>query len=222
MSGETAGRTLAQTPSALEVALGLLSTALLVVYPVIVYFAFDRLGIRGAALLMLVALAPAAVLRLGRARDRRVGTVALVPLITVTLLALGAALERAALVLAVPTAINLALFATFAPTLVYGPPMIERFARLTDPELTQAEVRWCRTWTVIWSTFFVLNAATAAALAAWAPLAYWVFHTSVLGYVLMGFLLATEWIVRKLRFRRFGAGPVDRALARLVPEDRVP
>lgn len=216
MSGDAANRALARNPSTLTVALGVLSSALLVLYPVIVYFAFDRLGVRGAALLMLAALSPALLGRLRRTTDHRVGTVAMVPVVTVAMLATGAALEAASLVLAVPTAVNLLLFATFAPTLASGPPMIERFARLTHPDLIADEVRWCRQWTVVWSVFFVLNALTAALLAAFAPLTYWVFHTSVLGYVLMGLLLGTEWLIRKLRFKRFGRGPVDRLLARLA------
>jgi uncharacterized membrane protein len=216
MPGDAANRALARNPSTLTVALGILSSALLVLYPVIVYFAFDRLGVRGAALLMLAALSPALLARLRRTTDQRVGTVAMVPVVTVALLATGAALEAAALVLAVPTAVNVLLFASFAPTLVSGPPMIERFARLTHPDLTEPEIVWCRRWTVVWSVFFVLNALTAALLAAFAPIAMWVFHTSILGYVLMGLLLGTEWVVRKLRFKRFGRGPVDRMLERLA------
>jgi uncharacterized membrane protein len=94
--------------------------------------------------------------------------------------------------------------------------MIERFARMTDPDLRPEEVRWCRAWTVAWSAFFVVNGAVAAALALFAPLRWWTLHTSVLGYVAMGLLLGGEWIARKVRFRRFGDNAVERLLERVT------
>mgnify|MGYP000157911794 CR=1 FL=1 len=42
--------------------------------------------------------------------------------------------------------------------------------RLSHADLRPEEVRWCRSWTVVWCVFFALNATTAAALAAYAPL----------------------------------------------------
>ncbi len=206
--------------TALEVAQVVLSSALFIAYPVVVYFGFERLGVRGAALLMLALLTPFAVARLGRLRHERLGTMAVLPLVSVGLLSAGAALEAAAWVLAVPTVINGLLLAMFAPTLVSGPPMIERFARLSHADLRPDEVRWCRGWTVVWCVFFALNAATAATLAAFAPLTWWVFHTSILGYVLMGVLLGSEWFVRKIRFRRFSDNAFERALDRHTTRGR--
>lgn len=104
--------------------------------------------------------------------------------------------------MAAPLLPQLLLGWAFARTLWQRQPMIERFARRIDADLQDDEVRWCRGWTIVWTVFFLLNAATIAALAAWAPVAWWLFYTGVLGYVLMGCLLGSEWLVRKLRFGR--------------------
>lgn len=194
----------------------IVSGVVFVAYPLVIYAGLSWLGPREAALLLLALLAPIVVARLRRLRSERLGTLALLPVITFALVAASAALGASGFMLAVPTVTNLLLFAFFAPTLRYGPPMIERFARMTDPDLRPAEVRWCRAWTVVWSSFFVANGAVAALLALYAPLAWWTLHTSLVGYVLMGLLLAGEWIARKLRFRRFGDHPVDRLLARVT------
>ncbi len=43
----------------------------------------------------------------------------------------------------------------------------------------------------------VLLAAVAAALALWAPLAWWTLYTGLIAYLLMGLLFAGEWLVRQ-------------------------
>jgi uncharacterized membrane protein len=128
--------------------------------------------------------------------------VAFVPLVTVGLLGLSAALDDAGFVLLVPVLVNLGLLATFAPTLRWGPPMIERFARLQEPELPGAKVAWCRMWTWIWCGFFLLNAGTAAALAVFAPLEWWTLYNGLIAYGLIGLMFAVELVLRHLKFGR--------------------
>lgn len=138
-----------------------------------------------------------------------------VPGITVVLLGVGALFGEAGLALWTPVAINGALFLTFATTLRRGPPLVERFARLTVPDLEPAELRWCWGWTVAWAAFFVVNGSVAAGLAAWGPLTWWTLYTGLLGYIAVGIMFGVEYTVRKYRFGRLGDHPLDRALARL-------
>ena len=96
------------------------------------------------------------------------------------------------------------MLAVFGVTLRRGAmPMIERFARLQDPELTADKQQWCRLWTWIWCSFFVVNASAAGVLAALAPMAWWVAWTTTISYALMGVLFGGEWLLRR---RRFGHG----------------
>jgi len=172
----------------------------LLLYPFAVYVGLSHFDVRGAALLLLVLIAPAAVARLKKYRSTEVRALAFVPLVTVGLLAAGAALDAAGFILFVPVFVNLGLLATFGPTLRWGPPMIERFARLQEPELSDAKVSWCRIWTWIWCAFFSLNAATAAALALFAPLQWWTVYNGLIAYGLIGLLFATEFMLRHLKF----------------------
>jgi len=105
---------------------------------------------------------------------------------------------------------------TFAATLVRPPPMIERYATLQQPDLTAGEKAHCLTWTWIWVVFFVVNAGVAEALALGATMDAWAAYSGGIAYVLMGLLFAVEYVVRKARFDRFGGGPLDRALARVL------
>lgn len=184
-----------------------------ILYPVLVFFGLPYFGVRGAALAMVGAMVLSLVFQLwGRGRISRLTWI---PLVTVGLLSVSALLNNLGWMLAVPSALSMLLFALFFPTLFLGRPMVERFARVQHPDLRADEVSWCRGWTMGWCGFFVVNASLAAALALWAPLFWWTFYTSVVAYVLMGTMFASEWTVRKLRFRRFSDGPVDQWLSQL-------
>lgn len=174
----------------------------LLLYPFAVYVGLSRWDPRAAALVLLVLIAPAAIARLKRYRASELRAIAFVPLVTVGLLSLSAALDSTGFILVVPVFVNLGLLATFGPTLRWGPPMIERFARLQEPELSGPKMAWCRTWTWIWCGFFTLNATAAAALALFAPLQWWTLYNGLIAYGLIGLLFAVEIVLRHLKFGR--------------------
>ena len=172
-------------------------------------------GSRTAALALAALLVPATIVRL-RGLDRpSIKTVAFVPAVALVMFLVSAALDRFGLVLAIPTTVNAVLLAGFAPTLRRGPSMVERFARIQHPDLTDGEIAWCRIWTLVWCGFFVWNGTLATILAIFAPLEWWTVYNGILSYVQMVLLFAIEIVARKLRFRRFDGGLPDRLLERL-------
>jgi len=170
-------------------------------YPAFVYLALERLGPRAVSVVLLVVLVPVFWWRV-RAHDREtVKALAIVPAVTLVALVLGATLDAAGGVLLVPVAINAALLTAFGATLFGGrTPMIERFARLVEPELSEAKLRWCRRWTWVWVSFFVFNGGLALALALFAPVRWWALYNGLVAYVLIGLLFAIEWVARRLLF----------------------
>lgn len=89
----------------------------------------------------------------------------------------------------------------FASTLIRPPSMIERFARLAEPDLPEAGVIWTRKVTFVWCGFFVLNALLALATVLFASMQVWVLYNGFISYVLMGLLLLGEFILRKRQQR---------------------
>ncbi len=79
----------------------------------------------------------------------------------------------------------------------FGPPLIERLARLREPELPEVAVRYTRQVTKVWIGFFLGNGALSGALTLWAPLSWWALYTGLIAYGLMGLLFAGEWLVRQ-------------------------
>lgn len=96
-----------------------------------------------------------------------------------------------------PVLLSAALLVMFGLSLRHGMPVVERLARLTDPDLPPKAVRYTRQVTQVWCGFFLVNGVIAAGLALWAPLPYWTLYTGVIAYALMGVLFAGEWLVRR-------------------------
>lgn len=196
--------------------LTIVMAALTVLYPLAVYYGLTRLGTRSVVIVLAVLLGLRGLMKWK--------TLVREPRELIGVLLIGGALLCSALfdeprfLLATPVLINAGLFITFAGSLATDTPLIERFARMQVSDLSPEELRYCRTVTQVWSGFFVLNGGTALALALLAPLSWWALYNGLLAYVLIGLLGASEYVIRKRRFGRFGDNPIDRVLrAVLVP-----
>ena len=111
----------------------------------------------------------------------------------------------------------------FALTLIKPPSMIERFARLAEPNLPESGVIWTRKVTIIWCIFFVINALIALWSVLFAPMKVWVIYNGFISYVLMGILLLGEFILRK-RHQRLNSyaivsGQIDSSQINPSPND---
>jgi uncharacterized membrane protein len=198
-----------------------LHAVFVVLYPAIVYIALTRLGARAAGLLVAAALVVGLALRArGERREHAVSALG-VPLTLIGVALLGAVFDDERLVLALPVIANLALLAHFAASL-RGMPIVERFARAIDDDVWPEQVVYCRKVTVLWCGFFAVNAVAIAALAVFAPLAWWTLYAGVGSYVLVGAMVSAEYVVRRYLFRKYGTNPFDRVLSRLMPARHAP
>src|SRR5690606_1701831 len=90
-----------------------------------------------------------------------------VPLSLLALFAAAALSGQPRLFLALPVLVNLGLLANFAASLRGEVSLVERFARLQEPELPPGGPAYCRKVTIAWCVFFVANAGVSLALAVW-------------------------------------------------------
>ncbi|MEZ4452434.1 MAG: hypothetical protein R3B09_23425 [Nannocystaceae bacterium] len=205
-----------------KILLTVVHTALVIAYPLTVYLGLTHFGARQLGIVLLLLLLPGILARAHSAPRADLWVVVRVPLTLILVLGVGAALDDPRLFLALPVVANLALLAHFAGSLRGEVSLVERFARLQEPELPPGGPAYCRRVTQVWCVFFVVNAAIAGALALWAPLGVWTLYTGLLAYLLMGLLFTVEFVVRKLTFRRFGDSLPDRLLARILRPARAP
>jgi len=99
-----------------------------------------------------------------------------------------------------PALLSGAFLLVFGLSLVNPPTVVERLARLRNPDLTASGVRYTRQVTQVWCLFFVLNGLIAAWTAVWGSRELWAVYTGFISYVAMGLLFAGEWVVRRRLF----------------------
>lgn len=95
-----------------------------------------------------------------------------------------------------PVFMSLGVALVFGNTLLYPPSMIERFARLSEPNLDAAGVLYTRKVTLIWVVFCLLNAALSLTTVLLGDLELWTLYNGCISYVLMGVLMVGEYVVR--------------------------
>ena len=188
-------------------------------YPLIVYLAYTRLEARALAFLLLGLYAVAAALRIRDAKAE-IGRLVRQHSGLAVLLGIAIATGNATVVLFSPAIVSLYLLWTFSASLRGGVPMVERLARIVEDDLPDFTLPYCRKVTIVWCAFLASNALCAGALALVAPLEWWALYTGLIAYLLVGALLAGEFIVRKIWFRHFSESPLDRIFSRLFPPGR--
>lgn len=72
-------------------------------------------------------------------------------------------------------------------------PIVERLARLQEPDLPEKGVRYTRRVTQIWCGFFIINGGIALFTALYGDMSLWTAWNGMIAYFLMGTLMAGEW-----------------------------
>lgn len=171
------------------IGLGLLLAGLL--YPFAVYFGMEHFAPWQFGLLL-----GGLWLARGLTGERRPGSLWMA-LSAIAFCGLLALLNSPLLLRWYPVLISAFMLGLFGLSLKFGPPMVERLARLREPQLPDVAINYTRQVTRVWSLFFLCNGLIAAALTLWAPLSWWMLYTGLISYGLMGLLFAIEWLVRQ-------------------------
>lgn len=96
-----------------------------------------------------------------------------------------------------PVMVNLGFLVLFAGSLVSPPSIVERMARLREPNLSPEGVAYTLKVTWMWSGFFLINGTIAAFTAVWTSNEIWTLYNGFIAYLLIGFLAGGEWLVRR-------------------------
>jgi uncharacterized membrane protein len=112
-------------------------------------------------------------------------------------LLMGALVNDADWLLAYPVFVSLLFFAVFSFSLIHPPTVVERLARLEFPDLPAHGVLYTRKVTLVWSGFFLGNAAISLLTICYGDRWLWSLYNGCISYVLMGLLMAGEMAVRR-------------------------
>jgi uncharacterized membrane protein len=170
-----------------------------VLYPVIAIVLVHAAGPGAALILLLVVLGVRAVLPGLRGVPASLG-LALLPVLA-AVAAIGA-FDRSLAVRLYPVFMNAAMLSVFAVTLWQPPSMVERFARILDPDLPPSGVRYTYNVTIVWILFFAINGSVALWTVLQPGWVAWTLYNGLLSYIAAGVLFAGEYIVRRRVMRR--------------------
>jgi uncharacterized membrane protein len=174
-----------------------IARVLFALYPLLIFAGLQFFDPRTVALAVLLALAlryRAHVARLlGAFSVAQFVALAIPPLLGLAVLVT----NSETLLRLYPSAISASMLIVFGVTLLRPPSMVERFARLSEPQLSPASVRYTRHVTQVWCGFFAANGAVAAYTAAFASREGWALYNGLVAYLLMGTLFAGERLVRR-------------------------
>jgi len=115
----------------------------------------------------------------------------------IALVAISVLLRETSLLLYYPVAVNLLLFVLFFSSLGARQSIVERLARLSEPDLPPAGVSYTRRVTQVWCIFFVFNGSLALYTCLNGDVGLWALYNGGISYLLIGLLMGIEWTVRK-------------------------
>jgi len=164
-------------------------------YPLLVYFGATKIP-SICFVLVGLALIGLRILALRRRPNARIWIIAF--LIAAFGLVIVLLLDPALAVKAYPVAVSLCVATIFGLSLLYPPTLVERMARLKEPNLPAQGVLYTRKVTIIWTVFLLANALISTATAVWGTLAQWTLWNGLISYILMGALFIGEMMVRRV------------------------
>ncbi|KPH41166.1 DNA gyrase subunit B, partial [Escherichia coli] len=138
----------------------LLTGLLLLAWPFVIWFGLAHNGLHWLLPLMALLL----LLRLRQTRRQAGPLQAVTQLVAVVGIALCVAsfmLKTHQLLLFYPVVVNAVMLAVFGGSLWSAMPIVERLARLQEPDLPEKGVRYTRHVTQIWRGFFIINGGIA-------------------------------------------------------------
>jgi len=121
-----------------------------------------------------------------------------------------------------PALVYLYLIWIFARSLEQPVSIIGQMARRVAPKAPDFIDPYCRKLTLVWCGVFAVNAAGISGFALAGRYDAWAWYSGAFSYFFMAAFQAIEFVVRKLWFRHYGRGPLDRVFARLFPSENTP
>ncbi|ECI0838808.1 DNA gyrase subunit B [Salmonella enterica subsp. diarizonae] len=175
--------------------------ALLLAWPFVIWFGLAHNSLHWLLPLMALLL----VLRLRQAR-KNAGPMRFVmqsvALAGIALCVASVLLKTHQLLLFYPVVVNAVMLSVFGGSLWSAMPLVERLARLRPPDLPPQGVRYTRRVTQIWCLFFIFNGTIALFTALHGDMRMWTTWNGMLSYLLMGALMAGEWLIRRQVMKR--------------------
>ena len=172
-------------------------------YPALVYVGMSYLGVTWIAIaLFAICFLRLVVFRFARAPALGATQLVVICCGGIALAVIGAVGDSPDAMLLYPVFVNAVMLALFAWSVARPPTIVERIARLREPDLSTDAVPYLRRVTIAWIVFFVCNGAVALYTALQTSLQTWAFYNGFVAYVLIGAMFGGEFLTRMRVMRK--------------------
>lgn len=96
-----------------------------------------------------------------------------------------------------PVFMSGAMLVAFTVSLFHPPTIIERFARMAEPDLPDHAVKYTYKVTIVWCIFIAANLIVSMWTVLYASMQVWAIYNGLVSYILMAALFLGELIYRK-------------------------
>lgn len=96
-----------------------------------------------------------------------------------------------------PVMMNFGLLTLFVTSLLSPPSIVERLARIKEPDLSPQAIVYTHKVAQVWSGFFLVNGVISAITALWCTEEVWMLYNGFIAYLFVGGLAGGEWLVRQ-------------------------
>ncbi len=165
---------------------------LVLLYPVAVYYGLQVFEVKTLGILLLGVL----VVRMFLSKASSTKQLLLVSAGGVLLASIIVFTNDALYLKLYPVLMNVLMFLVFFTSLFRPPSVVERLARIREPELDAHAVAYTRKVTMVWCVFFLMNGSVALWTVLAGTMAQWTLYNGLISYILLGVLMAAEFVVR--------------------------
>ena len=174
-----------------------LAVALVIAYPLLVYFGLQMFAPRLLVLLLLLMAGLRWLAWNGEEKGFLLYWLAAILLVAMATLVTGSNVG----LLLYPLLMNVVFLTFFAISLYKPPTVVETIARKQQGDLPPAGIAYTRKVTIAWCLFFITNGC----ISLWTVFlshAAWVLYNGLIAYILMALLMGGEYLVRRRVLRR--------------------
>lgn len=175
--------------------IGVPLTILMAIYPLVVYY-FNGDSFRLYTLFFLLFLSLIRLPFLLRKKNLRGQSFAYVPIVAAVFVLGGYFIGNTSSPYYYPVIVSFLTSGVFLLTILRPPSLVERIARIRNPNLDKAGVVYTKKVTVVWGVFLLINGGVSL----WTALAkneeLWAIYNGLISYLLMGVLFCGEFLYR--------------------------
>ena len=171
-----------------------------VLYPLLVFYGLQVWNVRTLALILIVVFILRGILLGAHEQGASLNLVVVV----MALMVVGGAFitNQPAYFLYYPVIMSLAMLSVFLLSVLRPPTVIEKIARVWEPDLPPEGVRYTRNVTLLWCVFFSVNGGVAWYTVHYCSYEQWMLYNGLISYLLMGMLFAGEYAYRQWVVKR--------------------